>query len=85
MFDLSLERDRKTVETIQEIFDKFTTDFRFQEMRYILNTQTNEMINMRMNEVAPKWKISQGQIPYVIDYNTSLEPIIQNTKNCILI
>ena len=56
MFDLSQEIDRKTVETIQEIFHEFTTDFRLQEMRHTRNTQTNEMINMRMNEVAPKWK-----------------------------
>ena len=56
MFDLSLERDRKTVEIIQVIFDEFTTDFRLREMRHTRNTQTNEMINMRMNEVAPKWK-----------------------------
>ena len=44
------------VETIQVIFDEFTMDFRLQEMRHTRNTQTNEMINMRMNEVAPKWK-----------------------------
>ena len=57
MFDLSLERDRKTVEIIQVIFDEFTTDFRLQEMRHTHSTQTNKMINMRMCEVAPKWKI----------------------------
>ena len=58
MFNLSQERDKKTVETIQEVFDKFTTDLWLLEMRHTHNTHTHththEMISMRMCEVVPK-------------------------------
>ena len=56
MFDLSLETDRKTFAAVKEVFERFTTDKKLLEMLHSFTTQGNESLNMRLAELAPKYK-----------------------------
>ena len=56
MFDINLATDRLTFEAVKEIFQRFTTDERLLEMLHFFTTQGNESLNMRLAELAPKYK-----------------------------
>ena len=56
MFDLSNPEDKKTFLQVQEIHANFTTTDKLIEMLHEAHTQTNESLNMRAAELAPKFK-----------------------------
>ena len=56
IIDLSVETDRKTFAEVKKVFDRFTTDKRLQEIMHHFTTQANESLNMRLAELAPKFK-----------------------------
>ena len=52
----SLPKDVCKIEQIKTIHESFTTDEEFREMHHPWSTQVNESLNMRLTELAPKYK-----------------------------
>ena len=56
MFDINLMTDRLTFEEVKKVFQHFTTEERLLEMLKFFTTNGNESLNMRLAELAPKYK-----------------------------
>ena len=56
MFDTKNEKDMLTFAEVKKVFDRFTTDNKLKEMMHPFTTQGNESLNMRVAELAPKFK-----------------------------
>ena len=55
MFNIDIEKDRKTWEQVREVFELVTTKEKLIEMQHDFTTQPNESLNMRAAQVAPKY------------------------------
>ena len=56
MSDPNVETDRRTFAAVKEVFNEFTMEEKLQEMMHPFTTQGNESLNMRIAELAPKFK-----------------------------
>ena len=56
MFDINLKMDRLTFEAVKGVFKNFSTGERLLEMLHFFTTEGNESLNMRLVELAPKYK-----------------------------